>query len=108
MEIVILKNKLQEMKNALTQRVAKLEADKTRKNGPIEADSAEQAQTVQNDEVIDSLDDMERQQLMQIEAALTRIDNQTYGQCLSCGNQIEEKRLMAMPFASQCMECLEH
>lgn len=50
--------------------------------------------------------DME-QQLDQIEAALGRIENGTYGKCESCGKEIPTERLEAMPSASMCIECKE-
>ena len=48
-----------------------------------------------------------RELLRKVEAALVRIYNETYGECLRCGESIEEKRLQAMPFASYCLDCQE-
>jgi DnaK suppressor protein len=42
-----------------------------------------------------------------IEAALGRIEEGTYGLCESCGDEIPEKRLTAMPFARFCITCQE-
>jgi RNA polymerase-binding protein DksA len=47
----------------------------------------------------------ERDKLAQIERALTRIDDGTYGVCESCGNPIGKMRLMAFPRATLCMTC---
>ncbi|HWQ34171.1 MAG TPA: TraR/DksA C4-type zinc finger protein [Blastocatellia bacterium] len=44
--------------------------------------------------------------LQQINAALQRIDNGTYGICVRCGKQIDPKRLDAEPTAITCMQCL--
>lgn len=46
-----------------------------------------------------------REQLVQIEIALQRLDNGTYGQCVECGDQIESGRLSALPYASLCVRC---
>jgi RNA polymerase-binding protein DksA len=47
----------------------------------------------------------ERDKLAQIERALGRIDDGTYGVCESCGNPIGKMRLMAFPRATLCMTC---
>lgn len=43
--------------------------------------------------------------LMEIEAALERIEDGTYGICEECGVKIPKKRLNALPFASMCVKC---
>ena len=43
--------------------------------------------------------------LREIEDALAKFDAGTYGQCESCGNQIAEARLEAMPAARLCIDC---
>jgi DnaK suppressor protein len=43
--------------------------------------------------------------LRDIEDALRKFDAGTYGQCESCGNQIAEARLEAMPAARLCINC---
>ena len=43
--------------------------------------------------------------LAQIERALQRIEDGTYGVCESCGNAIGKMRLMAFPRATLCMTC---
>lgn len=41
--------------------------------------------------------------LQQVQAALRRIENGTYGQCLVDGGPIESKRLEAVPWAPYCI-----
>ena len=43
--------------------------------------------------------------LEDVEAALQRIKDGTYGICKYCGNPIPEKRLLARPTASSCVAC---
>jgi RNA polymerase-binding transcription factor len=43
--------------------------------------------------------------LRETEDALRKFDDGTYGQCESCGNQIVEARLEAMPAARLCINC---
>ena len=51
------------------------------------------------------LTDRERQKLVQIEEALKKIDEGSYGVCESCGDDIDDERLIAMPFAKLCLSC---
>ena len=46
--------------------------------------------------------------LSEIEAALRRIEEGTYGQCTNCGRQIPEERLDARPYATLCIDCQRH
>jgi len=47
----------------------------------------------------------ERGILEDINAALARIDDGTFGQCASCGKAIADERLKAIPYAALCVEC---
>ena len=47
----------------------------------------------------------ERQTLREIQEALVRIDNGTYGICENCGNPIGKARLQVFPRATLCMTC---
>ena len=40
-----------------------------------------------------------------IDAALTRMENGTYGMCSSCGEPIGHQRLVANPHAQRCLVC---
>ena len=40
-----------------------------------------------------------------IDAALARIDDGTFGNCLGCGRQIAAERLEAVPWTTQCIDC---
>ena len=47
----------------------------------------------------------ERETLLDIEEALKRIEDKTYGKCLSCGRKIGKKRLSVVPYAKFCLKC---
>jgi DnaK suppressor protein len=49
--------------------------------------------------------DRERKLIMKVKEAMDRIDNGTFGICESCGKSISEKRLMARPVTTLCIEC---
>lgn len=43
--------------------------------------------------------------LDQVEAALSRLDDGTYGQCVTCGSPVEDPRLAEVPTALTCTAC---
>jgi len=47
----------------------------------------------------------ENEALDQIEAAIKRIEDGSYGQCEDCGKQIPESRLEAIPYTALCVRC---
>ncbi|RKX59367.1 MAG: RNA polymerase-binding protein DksA [Thermodesulfobacteriota bacterium] len=51
------------------------------------------------------LRDREQKLLKKIDKALKKIEEGTYGICEACGAEIDEKRLMARPEATLCIEC---
>ena len=64
----------------------------------ISSDNADQELTL-------SLLGSEEDALDQIEAALQRIEDGSYGQCEECGAKIPKSRLEAIPYAAQCVRC---
>ena len=44
-------------------------------------------------------------QLGEVEAALRRIEDRTYGRCVACGGPIDPARLDALPWAALCIAC---
>jgi DnaK suppressor protein len=69
------------------------------------ADSQEQAQELENAEVVDALGNEARNELHLIAKALDQIKNETYGECVDCGKSIPAARLKAHPYAERCIEC---
>ena len=51
------------------------------------------------------LGERERQQLREIEDALERLDEDEYGLCEACGEEIGAARLRLLPHARLCVEC---
>ncbi len=49
--------------------------------------------------------DRENKLIKKIKQALERIDNDTFGICEKCGEDISIKRLKARPVTAQCIEC---
>ena len=69
------------------------------------ADSQEQAQELENAEVVDALGNEARLELRLIAKALDQIKNDAYGDCVDCGKTIPPARLKAHPFAERCIDC---
>jgi DnaK suppressor protein len=69
------------------------------------SDVSDQASEGYGDELAVGLIAIEAAQLEDIEAAIARIDNGTYGLCLDCEKPIPKKRLEVLPFARRCLAC---
>lgn len=72
---------------------------------PLDDDLPEQAIDLADDEALIGVDDVIRQEIAEIRAALLRIEHGTYGTCASCGERISAERLAAQPIATRCIAC---
>jgi RNA polymerase-binding protein DksA len=52
-----------------------------------------------------ALRERSRAELDRVDAALRRLDDGTYGTCVSCGNPIAPERLEAIPWSPTCIDC---
>lgn len=86
----------------LSERIDRLEEDLRQ---PLDPDFAEQATDMEAAEANEALEGAGRAEIAQIRAALERIENGSYGICVSCGDAIAPGRLEALPFAQQCIDC---
>jgi len=91
--------------NELTDRLERIELDRQRGYGALDADFAEQVVQRENDEVLDSLAESVRTELAEVHHALDRISRGLGKVCEGCGDPISEGRLAAMPQATRCMHC---
>ena len=66
---------------------------------------ADHAAELVDREVDSSLEENAEQIANEIEVALGRIDEGTYGTCARCGKDIPEERLEAVPYAILCVDC---
>jgi len=56
-------------------------------------------------EMASTLEENSTHVLGEIDGALARIDEGTYGTCQRCGDSIAEERLEALPWAMLCIDC---
>lgn len=54
-----------------------------------------------------SLLEMRNRMRKDIDDALNRLEEGTYGICIDCGEEISEGRLKVVPFATHCVKCQE-
>jgi RNA polymerase-binding transcription factor len=66
---------------------------------------AETATATLGREIDYTLGENSEQVLADIDSALQRIDDGTYGTCVNCGREIPVQRLVAYPAASLCIDC---
>jgi RNA polymerase-binding transcription factor len=52
-----------------------------------------------------SIMELRNKMRQQIDEALAKLEEGTYGRCADCGAEISEKRLRAVPFARRCVAC---
>ena len=52
-----------------------------------------------------NLSERERETLREIDEALDRLEDGSFGVCQGCGEEIGEARLEALPYATLCVEC---
>tara|TARA_Y100000034_G_scaffold136999_1_gene218189 strand:+ start:2964 stop:3314 length:351 start_codon:yes stop_codon:yes gene_type:complete len=69
------------------------------------AEKMEALQVLQEENVINLMARKNEAHIRQIDLALSRIQDGTYGECSDCGVDISEKRLNARPEAHMCIEC---
>jgi RNA polymerase-binding transcription factor DksA len=99
----IIAKQLQEKLTDLEQRLRRVNQDAGQSHS---ADFAEQAQERENDEVIDAIGDESDKSIRQIKKALQRLEEGKYGICTQCNNEIDPKRLAAVPESTVCLSCL--
>jgi DnaK suppressor protein len=98
---------LEEKKASLSQEIAKTRSAEEETTEESTQDIADKAVSSYTREFLYSLTDGERGTLLQIDEALARIDEGSYGFCTNCGQPIAEKRLTAVPWAPYCVDCQE-
>ena len=79
-------------------------ADERREGSPFGKREEEATESFELEKRL-ALEKRIRDQLAEIEHALSKFDEGTYGRCDSCGKPIDPARLEALPQASLCLSC---
>ncbi len=101
-DLVGIKKQLEERLEMLT---ARAEGAETELRAGHSADFEEYATEAEGDEVLEGLEGSAVAQIHQIKAALSRIEDGSYGECVTCGDAVGEKRMAALPHTPQCISC---
>jgi DnaK suppressor protein len=78
---------------------------RTYKTSDSSGDSADLAFDTGSEEVSSQLAELEARELGQVERALGRLKQGTYGICEGCQKKIPVSRLNALPFSTTCIDC---
>ena len=103
-----LKKMLEDRRCELAQKKKKKMRDartETKESGVL--DQGESSELDIQEEIGFALIQMKAEKLNQIDAALHRLEEGTYGDCFECGDEIPKARLRALPFAVRCKNCEE-
>ena len=93
---------LDEERDALQHQLLELRADGAMAFDENFADSGQvAAEQGENRALVNQLEET----LAEVERALTKLDEGGYGRCESCGKEIAEPRLEAMPATRYCIDC---
>lgn len=101
------RKKLEERQQALRKTVSRTEEDGRIADQDTAQDIADRAASSYTKEFLFSQSNNDRQLLQMVETALQRIREGCFGECVSCGNEINSRRLEAVPWTRYCIECQE-
>ena len=96
---------LEERKRLLSDVSAKVRKESELQQGREIGDIYDLASDERERELSLTLGDRERRKLADIDLALERIQEGTYGVCEECGEPVGEKRLEVLPFTRVCVDC---
>jgi DnaK suppressor protein len=102
--------KVQEVRKILEVKRKELMAGSSDRDEILIENAAEEFDRLQqqlNREVAIRNLDRESKLLKDVQAAINRMDDESFGICLRCDEEIPEKRLKALPWAAYCVSCQE-
>ena len=100
-----IKKMLNEMRDELIEEIARNRKVETNDLKDEIGDLYDLADNERDRQLSHILGDRDRKKLVEINEALERIENKTYGICEECGKRITANRLKIMPFARLCVPC---
>jgi DnaK suppressor protein len=101
------KKRLETRQQELRRMVTRTQQDGRSADEDTAQDIADKAASSYNKEFLFHQSNNDRQLLMMVENALSRIREGSFGECISCGKEINPKRLEAVPWTRHCIECQE-
>jgi len=101
------KKQLRDKKFGIIHKLSKVIDESKEMESNVAQDAVDKAETSYTKEFLLSLSDADREQLVQIDEALRRLEHDEFGLCQQCGKEISRKRLEAIPWAQYCISCQE-
>jgi DnaK suppressor protein len=101
------KKRLETRQQELRRMVSRTQQDGRSADEDTAQDIADKAASSYNKEFLFHQSNNDRQLLQMVEGALVRIREGDFGECISCGKEINPKRLEAVPWTRHCIECQE-
>jgi DnaK suppressor protein len=101
------KKKLTTRREELMKTIARTEEEGRQADDDPTVDLADKAANSYTKEFLFGMTNTDRNILNMIDAALKRIQANEYGQCGNCQEEMQQKRLEAVPWAKNCISCQE-
>jgi DnaK suppressor protein len=101
------KKKLLTRRDELVKTITRTEEEGRQADDDPTVDLADKAANSYTKEFLFGQTSSDRNMLNQIDEALKRIRNNAFGQCASCQEEMQQKRLEAVPWAKHCISCQE-
>jgi DnaK suppressor protein len=106
-ETTVARKRLEEMRDDLDRSISILQGERPAHvaGAGYPQDSADAGSSLSETDRTEAILHSARSQRDEVLAALTRIQEHTYGRCVDCGGDIPEGRLDARPDAARCVGC---
>jgi len=101
------RKRLETRQQELRRMVSRTQQDGRSADEDTAQDIADRAASSYNKEFLFHQSNNDRQLLQMVDGALSRIREGAFGECISCGKEINPKRLEAVPWTRHCIECQE-
>jgi len=101
------KKKLLTRREELVKTIARTEEEGRTADDDPTVDLADKAANSYTKEFLFGQTNTDRSLLQLIDEALVRVRNGTYGICIECEEELQQKRLEAVPWARYCVSCAE-
>jgi DnaK suppressor protein len=101
------KKRLLTKQEELLRLVTRSEKDGREADEEATQDIADKAANSYTKEFLFHQSDGNRRVLQLVNEAMERMKDGTYGQCVECQQEVQQKRLDAVPWARHCIECQE-
>ena len=99
------RDKLLSRRESLFRQVTEVELSSRERDLEATQDPADMAANAYAKELMISMSANDRRLLQLIDEALGRVEAGEYGECVNCGEPVQEKRLDAVPWARHCLRC---